>query len=510
MTIIDFVEIAYLINHLRTDGVQPCKQKVVLCHGCFDLLHIGHVKYFQAAKAMGDILIVTITPDAFIDKGPGRPVFNQDLRAEFINALECVDYVAINKWPTAQNTLEFIRPDIYVKGQEFENLEDSTGKIQKEYEIAKNLGIKVAFTHDEIVYSSTKLIKDNLEVFPKETRQFLNNFTYDINDVKDVLESIKNLKVLVIGDGIIDEYHYCDSMGKSAKATIVVQKYVGHELFAGGAFAIANHISNICDNVQLVSLLGANDSREEFIETKMDYKINTNFFYRTDAPTICKKRYVDKNRNQKLFEVNYLNDKHISDELENKIIDYLKYVLPTFDVVLVSDFGHGFITPAIIETIEKYSKAFSVNTQTNSANAGFNMITKYHNPNFVCLDETEARLATIDRFGNIEDVAKKLSTQLHTDYLIITLGQHGSIGINAIGEITKTPIFSTSVLDTVGAGDAFFAFTAPCFTYGLPLQLVAFIGNCIGALAVQIQGNKRSIKKEELINFVEKLIGEQP
>ena len=107
---------------------------------------------------MGDILVVTVTPDKYIDKGHGRPVFNQILRAETIAALECVDYVAINKWPTAEKTLRLLRPDIYVKGQEFEKLEDKTGKIQREYEVIKEIGADLKFTH-EIVFSSTELLK---------------------------------------------------------------------------------------------------------------------------------------------------------------------------------------------------------------------------------------------------------------------------------------------------------------------------------------------------------------
>lgn len=132
-------------------------KRLVLCHGCFDLMHPGHIKYFQAARAMGDILIVTLTPDQFVDKGPGRPVFNQQLRAESIAALECVNYVAINKWPTAEDTLRLLRPDIYVKGQEFEKLEDKTGKIQKEYAVIQEIGAEIRFTH-EIVFSSTHLL----------------------------------------------------------------------------------------------------------------------------------------------------------------------------------------------------------------------------------------------------------------------------------------------------------------------------------------------------------------
>ena len=110
---------------------------------------------------MGDVLIVTVTPDIYVDKGPGRPVFNQELRAESIAALECVDYVAVNKWVTAEETLRLVRPDIYAKGQEFERLEDKTGKVQREAEVVKEIGAQLRFTH-EIVFSSTQLLKQHV------------------------------------------------------------------------------------------------------------------------------------------------------------------------------------------------------------------------------------------------------------------------------------------------------------------------------------------------------------
>ena len=140
---------------------------IVHCHGCFDLIHPGHIKYFQAAKKMGDILIVTVTPDLFVDKGPDRPVFHQQLRAESIAALECVDFVSLNKWKTAEETLRLLRPDFYVKGQEFENLEDKTGKIQGEHSVVEEIGAEMRFTH-EVVFSSTAMLN---EYFIKKKRQ---------------------------------------------------------------------------------------------------------------------------------------------------------------------------------------------------------------------------------------------------------------------------------------------------------------------------------------------------
>lgn len=152
MKILELEDLAKKIQILKSKG-----KTIVHCHGCFDLMHIGHIKYFQASKKMGDVLVVTVTPDIYVDKGPNRPVFNQNLRAESIAALECVDYVGINKWPTAEETLKLLIPDIYVKGQEFEKLEDKTGKIQREYEVVKEIGAELRFTH-EIVFSSTKLL----------------------------------------------------------------------------------------------------------------------------------------------------------------------------------------------------------------------------------------------------------------------------------------------------------------------------------------------------------------
>ncbi|MCX5695181.1 MAG: adenylyltransferase/cytidyltransferase family protein [Candidatus Omnitrophica bacterium] len=157
MKVLEFDALAEKIKCLKGPG-----KKIILCHGCFDLMHPGHIKYFQAAKKMGDILVVTVTPDIYVDKGPGRPVFNQQLRSESIAALECVDYVAINKWPTAEETIRLLKPDIYVKGQEFEGLKDKTGKLQKELKVIQEVGAEIRFTH-EIVFSSTDLINNNLK-----------------------------------------------------------------------------------------------------------------------------------------------------------------------------------------------------------------------------------------------------------------------------------------------------------------------------------------------------------
>ena len=347
-----------------------------------------------------------------------------------------------------------------------------------------------------------------LNTYPVETRNFLASFNekYDFSGIRKDLDSLKDLKVLVVGDGIVDEYHYCEPLGKSAKANIIVNRYLDNEVFAGGAFAIANHVSSLCDEVQLVTLLGKENSREDFISGNLKPNVDTKFFFREDGPTIVKKRYVHNYSSQKLFEINFINDMFVDEDLEGQVIAYFESKVPQYDLVLVSDFGHGFITEKIFSSIEKNAKTLAINTQTNAANAGYNLITKYHNPNYVCLDEPEIRLAAQQKHSDIERIAQSIRESLNAQYLVVTMGKRGSLGVSHEGKVNRTPIFSTRVVDTIGAGDAFFAFTAPCFARGLSLDMVSFFGNAVGALAVQIVCNRKAVEKDELLEFINTLV----
>ena len=116
------VELATLLETLRTRRADG--QTVVQCHGCFDIVHPGHVRYLEFASRQGDILVVTLTGDSEITKGDQRPYIPQELRAESLAALEFVDYVYIDPSPTAESVLEAIQPDVYVKGREYETSRD--------------------------------------------------------------------------------------------------------------------------------------------------------------------------------------------------------------------------------------------------------------------------------------------------------------------------------------------------------------------------------------------------
>jgi len=493
------------VSQLRETG-----KVVVQSHGVFDLVHPGIIKHLDEAKGKGDVLVVTVVRDSDVRRGPGRPIFPEEFRAENVAAIQQVDYVCIVEDVNPFECVRRIKPDIFAKGQAYKARDRKIH--QKIYEEEKEFyfGKSTIYETQGFSFSSSNLINNFLDIYSDETKSFLKKLSrhYSFEDIVKKLESLKKMKILLIGDGIIDEYHYCAAMGRSSKNPIIVNKYITHETFAGAVFIIANHIAGICEEVQLVTLLGKNDSKEDFIRSNLKPNVRPKFFFRDDGPTIVKKRYVNQYLNQKLFEINYLNENYINGDCESGIIKYLASVVPQYDLVLVSDFGHGFITDGIIKTVGKNAKMFAVNTQTNAANTGYNMITKYKKPNFVCLDEAEARLATQDKFSDIEDITRRIAAKINTDFLIVTLGKKGSIGINRNGEVNYTPIFSTKVVDTVGAGDAFFAFTAPCFAKGMPLDFVSFIGNAVGALAVQIVGNKKPVEKHELLEFIHTILNQ--
>ncbi|MEK7116059.1 MAG: PfkB family carbohydrate kinase [Patescibacteria group bacterium] len=499
---------AVVLDPLRAFG-----KKIVHCHGCFDLLHPGHAMHFEAAKREGDILVVTLTSDRHVNMGPGRPVFPQDMRAAFIAAIGCVDYVAIDDHQLPVEAIRLIRPDVYVKGGQYAELvNDETAPIYRDKEAVESVGGRIhfttVFTNSGEEISSNPLLNRHFSVFSEETQIFLQEFRqkYNADSILAALEKIRGLKILLIGDAVVDEYHYVRPMGKTSKANIIATRFLNEESFSGGVFACANHVAGFCDNVHVVSSLGRMDTKEEIIRSHLKPNITTKFLYREDCQTTVKRRYVDSNFLGKLFEVYYFEDQPLSEETDTVLQQYLASILPEYDVVISLDYAHGLLSPAAIELLASKSRFLAVNTQTNAANIGYNPITKYPRADFVCIDEPELRLATRDRFGAVEPLLAQVVTQLSAPRGIVTRGHKGCLVSEEGNGFLSIPVFSQKVVDAVGAGDAFFAITAPCVAAGLPMELVGFIGNAVGAQAVMIVGNRESVEPVALSKAIKAIM----
>jgi len=484
-------------------------QTVVQAHGTFDLLHLGHVRHLEAARKLGDVLIVTVTADRFVNKGPGRPVFNAELRAEMLATLEYVDWVAINDAADAVSAIERIRPSIYIKGQDYQNPQgDITGKITLERDAVEAHGGRIHFT-DEVAFSSTELINRHLNVFEPHIREHLDTLRENggLDELCGLIDSVADYRVLIVGDAIIDEYQYVLPMHKTPKENMIATRYQDRELFAGGVFAAANHVASFCKQVDIITCLGDFESHEDLVRQSLKPNVGLKTFTRPGAPTTLKRRFVDPSYMRKLFEVYFMNDEPLTADVQSEVDGAIADMAADYDVVIAADFGHGLIARSSIDALTANSRFLAVNTQSNSANLGYNLITRYRRADYVCIDSPEARLAVSDRLSNVGDIAHRLAEDyIDCSKIIITQGKHGCVTFESGGIVHTIPAFARNVIDTVGAGDAFLAVTAPLVAAGGPMSRIGFIGNVVGALKVEIVGHRRSIEKASLIKGITGLL----
>ena len=335
------------------------KKKIVLCHGVFDLLHVGHIKHFEEAKKQGDVLIVSITTDKFVIKGPNRPAFNEKLRTEALAALQAIDYVVVSNFPTATTILQKIKPNIYCKGNEYKNFKnDTTGEIKNENKVLKKFGGKIFFTSG-ITFSSSNLLNKFSDESSKTQKKLMRIIRkkHSFEEIKSNFENFKKLKVLVIGELIIDQYFFCEAIGKSGKEAILVLKENNNEKYIGGAGAICRHLSQFCKKISLVTMLG--EKAEELREIKKGFpkNININFIKKKNSPTIIKKRFIDYINSKKVIGVDVLNDDPLEKKNEMELKRIINKEIPKHDVVIVSDYGHGLISKNNAKLICKNSKS---------------------------------------------------------------------------------------------------------------------------------------------------------
>lgn len=498
-------ELAVITRELKRQG-----KTVVQCHGCFDLMHPGHIQHFEAAKKQGDVLLVTVTSDVHVNKGPDRPVFPEQSRMKSIAALGVVDYVALSSWSTAEQTIRLLQPDVYVKGQDVaKSLNNPMSLASKEKAVLHEYGGRFHITNEPVVFSSSSLLVNYFSSYPEETLNFLNAFKikYSQEDVLNYLKRIQDKRILVIGDAIIDQYHYCRGVGNSMKGNMMSVKFDEEEMFAGGVLVAANTIAGFSEKVDLVTCLGRNDSFEAFIRSRLVPNISSTFFYRKNAITTVIRRYLEKVFLFKMFQVYFADDSPLPDEEEKSVLSYLESVLPSYDAVVVFDYGFGFLTPRIIDLICRASRFLCVNTQTNSMNRGFNFITKYPRADFICIDESEMRLAVSDKHGAVEELLPKITCAVGASRAIVTLGARGSMTYeHEQKRFYKTPVLSTKVVDRVGAGDAYFSLAAPLIVSDAPADVVGFFGNIAGAIAVTIVGNRERVHPETVMQFAQTLM----
>ncbi len=443
-------------------SVSRAGMRIVQCHGCFDLLHLGHIRHFQAAKAAGDRLVVTVTSDRFVNKGAGRPAFSENQRMEAVRSLSCVDDVRLSDAPTAADLIREIKPAVFAKGPDYSETTLDAGERAALAEV----GATVLITDTE-KWSSTALLR--------EANPYLAGIRakYSAADVRAWLEKARALKVLVIGDAIRDEYHYCDTLGKSGKDPMLAAQFVKAEAFEGGLQAVGRHVDAVSSDV--IRLCG---------------------------PTTVKRRFIERYPFQKLFEIYEMDERSANDETP-RLLETLPDVLAYVDLAIAADYGHGLLTPPVIDLLCDKAKFLAVNTQANAGNHGFNTISKYRRADFISLSERELRLDARDQQASAGMLAAMASVK-HGAAVLVTRGEKGCLAHDGAGACVEAPALTTHTVDRTGAGDAVFAVTACCAAVGMPLDLLTFMASVVGTQAVGIVGNARYIERETLLADVDR------
>jgi len=489
----------------RIQNLKNKKKKIVLCHGVFDLLHLGHIKHFKSAKKFGDYLIISITANKYVNKGPGRPIFNQLERLDFLKELRIIDDVVISNSSSAEDVIKVIKPDYYVKGPDYKvNSKDKTKKIFLEKKIVERFGGQIKYTDDQ-VFSSSNLINNSGYLFTEEQKKFIkrlkNKFSY--NQIYNEIEKFKKLSVLIVGELIIDKYCFGEIIGKSGKEPHLVLRQNKKEYYLGGTGAIVRHISSFVKKINLISPFGNEIFFKNLIKKNFEKNIKLDLVKPDkNYKTIEKTRFVDQISNYKLFGSYILPEKN-NNKFEKKVSNLLSMRKKKFDMVIICDYGHNFLSNFIVKSIKNFNKFISVNAQINAANIGYHTVDKYHGVDSIVINENELRQELRDRKGDIKYLSKKLISKKKIKNLIVTQGKRGVIMMDNKFKVYYCPAFAKNSVDKVGAGDAMLSITSLGLKMKTDPELTLFLGSIAAANSVETTGNKSNISFEKIDRALE-------
>jgi len=344
-----------------------------------------------------------------------------------------------------------------------------------------------------------------VNLLPDKTEKFLKDLFSRISYLELLLEieKFRELKVLVVGETIIDEYIFCNALNKSNKEPIIASHFQRAEKYAGGVLAVANHIADFCGKVDLLSRIGEIDSERGVIQENLKKNVTPHFLVRENSPTIKKQRIVEGDA-RKMYEVYYFNNKPPTKSDNEKFAAELKKHVPDADLVIVTDYGHGLLNNELISYLEESAKFLAVNTQTNAGNRGFNLISKYKRADFIAIDVPESQLECRNRDVPMEDLIYEIAEKTNCPRVTITMGANGNLSLHH-GVMHSIPMLSVRTIDTTGAGDAFFSLASCAAAVGLSPELTGFIGNLAGAEACSIVGNKESISLPGMLKHIRSL-----
>jgi rfaE bifunctional protein kinase chain/domain len=482
-------------------------KKKIFISGNFNILHPGHLRLFRFAKKLGNKLFVGI----FSDKVAGVDAYiKENLRYEALLAHKMIDEVFLIKKDISYY-IKKIKPNFIVKGKEHEN------EFNIEKQCLEKLGGKLIFSSGEIVFSSKNLFRKETDILKKKddiNSNFNKRHKITKKKIHSIISDFNKVKALVIGDTIIDEYIFCESLGLSQEDNSIIYKSDHRKKFIGGAGIVASHLSSLGSNVELLTVLG-NDQNKKFILDKLkNYKIDNSIIIDNSRSTNLKVRY--KFKNNTVFRLSELSNFEINKKIQNRIFSKVKKLIDNkkINLIIFSDFNYGVLTSDLIIKITRYAKKKNIClTADSQISSQIGDITKYKDVNLLSSTEFEARTS----LKNAKDGLVVLSEQLRlvtSNLNIILKLQEDGVFIHAtnkdkniISEYENDKIFAInkSPLDTAGAGDSLLVATSLSLALGNDIWISTLMGNFAAAIQVSRYGNL-PITTDEFRKIVDNLL----
>ena len=471
-------------------GARPRKERVVMCHGVFDLVHPGHIRHLVYAKEKGDILVASLTADTHITKAHHRPFVPQDLRALNLAALEMVDYVIIDLNPTPLENIGRIQPDYFAKGYEYVSGQVNP-KTQQEIDVLSSYGGEILFTPGDIVYSSSHLIETgppNIALEKLLALMEAEGLTFD--RLRRIIDEFEGKEVHVLGDTIVDCLTYTTMIGGMTKTPTPSVRFDNRVDFIGGAAIVAKHLRAAGAKVTFSTILG-NDAMKDFVLNGLaDDGIDVLPIIDQARPTTQKNAFVCGD--YRLLKVDTLDNRSITDAQAQQFESNLKKAGGR--AVVFSDFRHGIFNRRTIPGLTAAIPPGAFRVADSQVASRWGNILEFKGFDLLTPNEREARFSLADQDTGVRPLAAKLHEDADCKTVILKLGDRGVLTCRNGGTGDPRTFFVVDsfvdrVVDAVGAGDALLAYATLSMLVEKSEVAASILGSMSAALECEADGN---------------------
>ncbi len=476
------------------------KNKTIFISGHFNVLHPGHLRLFRFAKECGNKLIVGVEADCIA--GDAAYV-SEKLRLEGVQSNSWIDEAFLIDKPLVDILIE-LKPDVVVKGKEYET------KFNIETDVVKKYGGILVFGSGGTVFSSIDLIRREFLESHVETIHlpdgYIKRHGISIPKLVAIVEDFSKLKVCVIGDLIVDEYITCQALGMSQEDPTIVVTPIDSRTFVGGAGIVSAHAAGLGADVQFFSVTGNDESREFSLKNLSDFFVKSHLFVDETRPTTLKKRFRSKGKT--LLRVNYLHQREISTELQEKMLKTLENIIPNIDLLVFSDFNYGCLPQVIVDQIislAKLHKVLLVADSQSSSQVGD--ISRFKGMDLITPTEYEARISTHNQRDGLVVLAEELKKQSDAAHILLKIGEEGLLIHSDKRKedwlTDRIDALNCSPKDVIGAGDSLLIASAMTLASGGTIWEAALLGSLAAAIQVGRVGNT-PLKIKEFLTELKK------